>query len=89
MGKKICVIGGGPMGLALTYRLLQHGHAVDLFEADDRLGGMSASFDFDGIRLERYYHFVCGPDSHTFRLLDELGIGDQLTWSRNRDGFLL
>ncbi len=87
MGKKMCVIGGGPMGLALAYRLLQHGHAVDLFEADDRLGGMSASFDFDGVRLERYYHFVCGPDSHTFRLLDELGIGDRLTWTETRMGF--
>lgn len=75
------------MGLTLSYRLLQHGLAVDLLEADDRLGGMSASFDLDGICLERYYHFICGPDTHTFRLLDELGIGDQLVWNETRMGF--
>jgi protoporphyrinogen oxidase len=44
--KKIAVLGGGPMGLAAAWHLLKQGHQVSLFEAGDRLGGMSASFDF-------------------------------------------
>jgi glutamate synthase (NADPH) small chain len=39
-GKKIAVIGGGPAGLSATYFLRRNGHAVTLFEAHDKLGGM-------------------------------------------------
>ena len=41
-GKRIAVIGGGPAGLAATVALLERGHAVDLFEREDRLGGAPA-----------------------------------------------
>ena len=64
----IAVVGGGPMGLAAAYDLLKRGHTVSLYEADKQLGGMSASFVFDGIKIERYYHFICKSDqplSHT------------------------
>lgn len=39
-GKKIAVIGGGPAGLSATYFLRRNGHAVTVFEAHDKLGGM-------------------------------------------------
>jgi protoporphyrinogen oxidase len=77
---RVAVIGGGPMGLAAAYRLLQSGHQVDLYEADTVLGGMSASFDFDGIQIERFYHFICKGDEDYFRLLEQLGIDKELRW---------
>ncbi|MGH8112136.1 MAG: FAD-dependent oxidoreductase, partial [Rhodanobacteraceae bacterium] len=46
------VLGAGPMGLMATMELLKAGHQVDLYERDDRIGGMSASFDFDGVEIE-------------------------------------
>ena len=52
--KKIAVIGAGPMGLAVAYQLTIDGYEPVLFEADDRVGGMAAVFDFDGIDIERY-----------------------------------
>ncbi len=84
--KKIAVLGGGPMGLAAAWRLLKQGHQVSLFEAGDRLGGMSASFDFEGLPIERFFHFLCTTDHDYFELLNELGIADQLRWVNTRMG---
>lgn len=84
---KIAVVGGGPMGLATAYDLLKQGHSVTLFEKDKQLGGMSASFIFDGIKIERYYHFICMSDDPLFELLDELGIADTLRWQCTRMGY--
>lgn len=39
-GRHIAVIGAGPAGIAATAILLEHGHAVTLFEAADRPGGI-------------------------------------------------
>ncbi|HIP22696.1 MAG TPA: FAD-dependent oxidoreductase, partial [Rhodobacteraceae bacterium] len=39
-GYKIAVIGGGPAGLAAAYFMRQDGHAVTVFEANGKLGGM-------------------------------------------------
>lgn len=75
------------MGLAAAYELLQQGHRVTVFEADDRLGGMSASFVFDGIKIERYYHFICKSDQPLFDLLEELDIADTLRWRITRMGY--
>lgn len=81
------VLGAGPMGLMTAMALLKAGHAVDLYERDDRIGGMSATFDFDGLEIERYYHFICKTDHALFRLLDELGIAHALRWVDTRMGY--
>lgn len=81
------VIGAGPMGLAAADRLAQAGHRVTVIEADDRLGGMSAAFDFDGLKLERYYHFVCKTDFALFDTLASLGLSDRLKWRDTELGF--
>lgn len=84
---KIAVIGAGPMGLAAAYALTKQGQTVDLYEYDDRLGGMSAHFDFNGLSIERYYHFVCHHDDPLFALLAELGIADKLHWVDTKMGY--
>jgi len=38
-GHTIAVIGGGPSGLSAAWQLALKGHAVDLYEATDKLGG--------------------------------------------------
>lgn len=81
------VLGGGPMGLATALGLLEAGHAVELFEADDRLGGMTASFDFDGTRVERYYHFLCKTDYPLFKYAERLGISHLLRWQQTSMGY--
>jgi len=85
--KSFIVIGAGPMGLAAAYRLSQDGHAVTVVEADSQIGGMSAAFDFDGLQLERYYHFVCKTDGPLFETLREFGLFDKLRWRDTELGF--
>ncbi|RZA36204.1 MAG: NAD(P)/FAD-dependent oxidoreductase [Lysobacteraceae bacterium] len=85
--KRYAVIGSGPMGLAAANTLLDLGHQVDVYERDDRLGGMSASFDFDGLQVERYYHFICKTDHPLFALLERYGLGDRLHWVDTRMGY--
>jgi len=80
------IIGAGPMGLVCALELLKQGESVDIFEHDDRIGGMSASFDFDGLQIERFYHFICKTDHALFALLRELGIDDRLRWTDTRMG---
>ncbi|MET9487816.1 NADPH-dependent 2,4-dienoyl-CoA reductase [Nocardia sp. NPDC006630] len=37
--RKFAVVGAGPAGLSAAVSLAQRGHVVDLFEADDKIGG--------------------------------------------------
>ena len=39
-GKRVAVIGSGPAGLACAQQLARAGHAVTLFEKNDRIGGL-------------------------------------------------
>jgi len=51
-GFKIAVIGGGPAGLAAAYFMRQDGHAVTVFEANAKLGGMMR-YGIPGYRTPR------------------------------------
>ena len=84
---RTAVIGAGPMGLMCAMDLLNAGHEVDIYERDDRIGGMSAAFDFDGLAIERYYHFICKTDYPLFDLLAELNLSDRLRWTDTKMGF--
>ena len=77
---KVAIIGAGPMGLAAAYEVLKQGYKPVIFEADDRVGGMTATFDFCGHRIERYYHFHCTSDDDFFKFLKEVGLGSHLNW---------
>ena len=81
------VIGAGPMGLAAAHALAERGHRVTLIDADNRLGGMSATFDFAGLTLERYYHFVCKTDQPLFDVLERFGLSARLRWKATEMGF--
>ncbi len=85
--KRFAVLGAGPMGLMAAMELLKRGHQVDIYERDDRIGGMSATFDFDGLEIERYYHFICKTDYPLFELLDELKLSHTLRWTDTKMGF--
>ena len=39
-GKKVAVVGSGPAGLAAAQQLARTGHAVTVFEKNDRIGGL-------------------------------------------------
>jgi protoporphyrinogen oxidase len=84
---KIAVIGAGPMGLAVAYQLAQKGLNPIVFETDDRVGGMAACFNFNGLEIERYYHFHCISDAAFLRIICELGIQEKMHWVNTKMGF--
>jgi protoporphyrinogen oxidase len=77
------------MGLAAAHHALQAGHEVTVFEADRVAGGMAAHFDFDGLSIERFYHFVCKADRPTFELMEELGLADRMIWRKTSMGYFI
>ncbi len=40
-GRKVAVVGAGPAGLACAHRLSMYGHAVTVFDANDKPGGLN------------------------------------------------
>jgi protoporphyrinogen oxidase len=86
---RVAVVGAGVMGLAAAYHAAKAGHSVELLEAGPQPGGMAAHFDFDGLSIERFYHFVCKADAATFALLDELGLGDRMRWQTTSMGYFI
>jgi protoporphyrinogen oxidase len=87
MKQRIAVLGAGPMGLAVAYQLARDGHQPIVFEADDRIGGMTATFDFSGVPIERYYHFHCTSDQAFLAMLDELDLADKMRWVETKMGY--
>lgn len=83
---RVIILGSGAMGLAAAYQALCDGHDVTVLEADSQPGGMAAHFDFGGLSIERYYHFICKTDHPTFELLGELGLSDKLRWKTTSMG---
>ena len=85
----IGIIGGGVAGLAAAYDLGRQGHRVTLCEAGPRLGGLAGSFDFGGVEIEKFYHFICKPDVDLLAIADELGLGDQVVWRHSPMGYFV
>ena len=75
------------MGLAVAYQLARDGHHPVIFEADDRIGGMTAAFDFSGLNIERYYHFHCISDHAFLDILKELGLEKKMHWVETKMGY--
>ena len=51
-GKKVAVVGSGPAGLAAAAQLNRAGHAVTVFERDDRVGGL-LMYGIPNMKLEK------------------------------------
>ncbi|AJY13129.1 NAD(P)/FAD-dependent oxidoreductase [Burkholderia dolosa] len=84
---RIAVLGAGPMGLGVAYQLVKDGRKPVIFEADDRVGGMAACFDFGGLSIERYYHFHAISDHAFLKVLQELGLEDKMHWRETKMGY--
>jgi protoporphyrinogen oxidase len=87
---RVAVIGAGLCGLVAARRLALQGHAVDVYERWNGLGGQAATLDVGGgLRLERYYHHLFTSDRYIASLYDELGMPDELEWRRSSMAFFV
>ncbi len=53
-GKKVAIVGSGPAGLASAQQLARAGHAVTLFEKNDRVGGL-LRYGIPHFKMEKHY----------------------------------
>jgi protoporphyrinogen oxidase len=80
---RTAVLGAGALGLTVAYRLAQGGEQVVLLEREPIAGGLAAGFEIaPGLWLDKFYHHLFRGDSHAIGLINEVGLGDQLTWRR-------
>lgn len=86
---RVSVIGGGVAGIAAAYDLARAGHAVTVYEAGSRLGGLAGSFDFGGDEIERFYHFICRPDVALLQMAEEVGLGETIAWRHSPMGYFV
>jgi protoporphyrinogen oxidase len=84
---RVGIVGGGILGLTAAYRLAQSGVHVEVYERSNDLGGVVGAFDFDGYRVDRFYHVVLPTDDRVRGLATELGLGDDFRFRPTRVGF--
>src|SRR6185503_16829064 len=72
-----------------AHSLVKAGAEVTLLESSSILGGLASSFDVQGVRIERYYHFVCKGDDHLVDTLADLGLSDKLRWRDSRMAYFV
>jgi protoporphyrinogen oxidase len=81
------IIGGGIMGMTLALRLAERGYNVTILESSHKLGGLTGSIDMDGVMWDRFYHVILLSDIYTRKIINEIGLEDELKWVETRTGF--
>ena len=84
--KKIAIIGAGYTGMIAARDLIKD-NKVDIFEAEEKVGGMTATFEAYGTPLEKYYRHIFKSDSYVIDLIKKLQIEDKLFWPHTKMGY--
>jgi protoporphyrinogen oxidase len=87
--KKIVVIGAGISGLASAHKLAKDGNNVVLIEANSQLGGLGTFFKHDENWIDKFYHCQMPSDNPLLKLIDEVGLMEELYWKPTRMGFIV
>lgn len=78
-GQKAYIVGGGVTGLSTAWQLAGRGMEVTLFEAEDHLGGMAATFGHGDFLLDLGPHKFFSVMEDRMRLAEEIMGDDFLT----------
>jgi protoporphyrinogen oxidase len=74
--KPICILGGGPAGLAAAYSLKRRDRSVKMIERDSQVGGLAKSIYYQGFILDLGPHRFYTKIAPVLKLWDEV-LGDQ------------
>jgi protoporphyrinogen oxidase len=81
------IIGGGMLGMTLALRLIQKGQKVTIYESSDKAGGLTSAWKMDDIVWDRFYHVILMSDLNTRKILEEIGLGNEVNWVETKTGF--
>ena len=81
------IIGGGMLGMTLALRLSQKGHKVTIYESAEKVGGLTSSWQMNGVTWDRFYHVILMSDLNTRKILKEIGLENDLRWVETKTGF--
>lgn len=86
------VVGGGMLGLALAHELTKKGVKVTILEAAPELGGLASVWQLEdrehgSLTWDRHYHVTLLSDTRLRKLLEEIGLADELRWVETKTGF--
>jgi protoporphyrinogen oxidase len=81
---KIAIIGAGFGGMAAAWDLRRAGHGVVIYEAADFVGGLASGFKEPHWEssVEKFYHHWFASDKEMLKLMDELGVREQVIFPR-------
>jgi phytoene dehydrogenase-like protein len=87
---KIAIIGSGVAGLTAGAALAKAGHQVDIYEQYHRAGGLASTITKNGYHWDLGQLMIegLGKDEPLGRILDELGIFDQVTAKADFRGYV-
>ena len=60
--KKAVILGAGPVGLVMGWKLLQNGWKVDIYEKADIVGGMCRTWEWNEFLVDTGPHIFHTPD---------------------------
>ncbi len=81
------IIGGGMLGMTLALRLTQEDHKVTIYESAEKVGGLTSSWQMDGTVWDKYYHVILMSDLNTRKILQEIGLENDMQWVETKTGF--
>jgi protoporphyrinogen oxidase len=85
--KTWAIIGGGILGMTLALRLSQKSQKVVIYESAEKLGGLTSSWQMNGVTWDKFYHVILMSDLNTRKILKEIGLDNELRWVETKTGF--
>ena len=83
---RVVIVGGGFSGLSAAYELTLRRLRPVILEAEADLGGLAATFELGGTRVERFYHHWFTNDRHVVELVREMGLEKDIVYRPTRTG---
>lgn len=81
------VLGGGITGLTAAFYLLRAGYRVTVVESRSQPGGLATYFDFGPFYWDKFYHCILTSDLPLLELIGDLGLANELRWTKTKVGF--
>jgi glutamate synthase (NADPH/NADH) small chain len=87
-GKTVAVVGSGPAGLAAAQQLTRAGHTVEVFERDDRLGGL-LRYGIPDFKMEKNHidRRIEQMEAEGTQFRTGIEVGKDLGWDELKSGY--